>query len=69
MVFVLKKLILVKVVSIGHFTAFYVVFILLEYIPIEPPHYTYVIVLFLYFRKSWEGPQYFNSTFLSAHVG
>ena len=29
------------VVSIGHLTAFYVIFVPLEYVPSEPPHYTY----------------------------
>ena len=32
------------VVSIGHFAAFYVVLVPLEYIPTIPPHSTYVIV-------------------------
>ena len=32
------------VVSIGHFAAFYVVLVPLEYIPTLPPHFTYVIV-------------------------
>ena len=32
------------VVSIGRFAAFYIVLVLLEYIPTIPPHFTYVIV-------------------------
>ena len=35
-----------KVVSIGRLTAFYVVFVPMEYIPSEPPPCTYVIVSF-----------------------
>ena len=34
-----------QVVSIGHFPAFYVVLVQLEYIPTIPPHSTHLIVL------------------------
>ena len=34
-----------RVVSSGHFHAFHVVFVPLEYIPTIPPHSTYIIVL------------------------
>ena len=39
------------VVSIGCFTAFYVVLVPMEFIPSEPPHSAYVIVSFLYLQK------------------
>ena len=39
------------VVSIGRLTAFYVIFVPMEYIPSKPPHWTYIIVLFLYLAK------------------
>ena len=44
-----------EVVSIGRLTACYVVFVPLEHFPSEPPHSTYVIVLFLYFYKELRG--------------
>ena len=40
------------VVSIGRLTAFYVIFVPLEHILSEPPHFTKVIALFWYFY--WE---------------
>ena len=55
----IKILTVLEVVSIGGLTAFYAVFVPLEYIPSKPPHYTYVIVISLYFKKDWEGPQHF----------
>ena len=39
------------VVSIGRLTAFYVVFVPVEYIPSEPPPYTYLIVSFCTLQK------------------
>ena len=39
------------VVYIGRLTAFYVIFVPMEYIPSEPPHSPYVIVSFLYFPE------------------
>ena len=38
-------------VYIGRLTAFYVIFVPMEYIPSEPPHSPYVIVSFLYFPE------------------
>ena len=48
--------VIARVVSIGRLTAFYVVFVPMEYISSEPPPYTYVIVSFCTLQK--------DSTFL-----
>ena len=39
------------VVSSGHFHAFYIIFVALEYVLTIPPHSTHVIVKFSYFSK------------------
>ena len=49
--------VMVIVVSIGRLTAFYIVFVPLEYIPCEPPHGNYAIVSFVLYKRLKEGAQ------------
>ena len=61
----LRSRVLPLVVSIGHFPAFYVVFVPLVYIPTILPHSSYVIdICFVLFKKK-EGPQHISSAFLT----